>query len=152
MHFNDVFTPTSSRLLQSLIAESVPFLIIGGHAVGVHGYVRATKDLDIWIEPNERHAVALSQSLRAIGISLPAVEAMRHLRESGGLRLGSELERIDLLFRVAGVEFTDCYPRRLEIMLDDLPVAFIGLKDLRASKQAAGRPQDLLDLDHLPPA
>ncbi len=58
MHFNDVFAPTFSQLLQSLSAESIPFLIIGGHAVGVHGYVRATKDLDIWIEPDERHAIA----------------------------------------------------------------------------------------------
>ncbi len=150
MHFNDVFDPTFSQLLQSLSAESIPFLIIGGHAVGVHGYVRATKDLDIWIEPDERHAMALGRCLRVIGVQVPSVELMRNLRESTGLRLGSEDNRIDLLFRVAGVEFAPSYARRVEIEVDGIGISFIGLEDLRASKLAAGRLQDLADLENLP--
>jgi len=113
--------------------------------------VRATKDLDIWIEPDERHTEALGRALRTIGVQLPLVELMRHLRESQGLRLGGN-HGIKLLFRVVGVEFATCYPRRVEIEVDDALVAFIGLTDLRASKQASGRLQDLANLDNLPPA
>lgn len=76
---------------------------------------------------------------------------MRNLRESTGLRLGSEDNRIDLLFRVAGVEFASSYARRVEIDIDGVRISFIGLEDLRASKLAAGRLQDLADLENLPP-
>lgn len=150
MHFNDVFAPTFSQLLQSLIAEAVPFLIIGGHAVGVHGYVRATKDLDIWIEPDERHAEALGRSLRTLGAHVSVFELMRNLRESAGLRLGGEDNRIDLLFHVAGVDFAPSYARRVEVELEGVALPFVGLADLRASKRAAGRLQDLADLENPP--
>jgi len=151
MHFNDVFTPTFSQLLQSLLAEAVPFLIIGGHAVGIHGYVSATTDLDLWIEPDERHTKPLGRALRSINVGLPLVELMRHLRESDGLRLGGDYG-IDLLFRVAGVDFAPSYARRIEVEVEGVMLPFIGLIDLRASKRAAGRSQDLADLDNLPPA
>jgi hypothetical protein len=151
MHSINVLEEHFSRLLQSLNAEGIPYLIIGGFAVIMHGYVRATVDLDLWIEPDERHTEALGRALRTIGIRLPLVELMRHLRESTGLRLGGD-HHIDLLFRVAGVDFTPSYARRVEIEVDGVVLPFIGLKDLRASKRAAGRLQDQLDLENLPPA
>ncbi|NJN84874.1 MAG: hypothetical protein HC802_23020 [Caldilineaceae bacterium] len=150
MPSNNVLEAHFSQLLQSLNAEAIPYLIIGGYAVIVHGYVRATKDLDIWIEPNERHAEALNRCLRAIGIQAPIIELMFHLRESSGLRIGGDDNRIDLLFRVAGVDFAPSYGRRIELEVDGVPLPFIGLADLRASKHAAGRLQDQLDLENLP--
>ena len=150
MSFKNVLEENFSRLLRSLNAEGIPYLIIGGFAVILHGYVRATKDLDIWIEPDERHALALSRALRSINVSLPPVEAMYQLRTASGLRLSANLDSIDLLFRVAGVDFAECYTRRIELEFDSIPLTFISLADLRASKQAAGRLQDLLDLENLP--
>jgi hypothetical protein len=134
-----------------LNVENIPYLIIGGFAVIVHGYVRATKDLDLWIELDEHHTEALGRVLRNMGIHLPLVELMRHLLESNGLRLGSDESRIDLLFRVAGVDFALSYARRVEIEVDGMVLPFIGLIDLRASKRAAGCLQDQLDLENLPP-
>jgi hypothetical protein len=151
MHSNVVFGETFSQLLRSLNDNRVPYLIIGGYATGFYGYVRATKELDLWIEPDEQHTVALVKALQALKIRLPAVEMMRHLREASGLRLGADIDRIDLIFQVAGVEFATCYVRRIEMELDDMRVAFISLADLRASKMAAGRLQDQLDLENLPP-
>lgn len=150
MSSSNVLEEHFSQLLRSLNAENVPYLIVGGYAVIVHGYVRATKDLDIWIEPDERYAEALGRSLRAIGVHVPVFELMRNLRESAGLRLGGEDSRIDLLFRVAGVDFARSYARRVEV--DGMVILFIGLEDLRTSKRAAGRLQDQLDLENLPPA
>lgn len=151
MPSSNVLDQHFSQLLQSLNAEGIPYLIIGGYAVIVHGYVRATQDLDIWLEPDERHAEALGRSLRTIGVHVPVFELMRNLREGAGLRLGGEDNRIDLLFRVAGVEFAPSYARRIEVEVDGLALPFIGLDDLRASKRAAGRLQDLADLENLPP-
>ncbi|MCL4860863.1 MAG: nucleotidyltransferase [Caldilineaceae bacterium] len=150
MPSSNVLDEHFSRLLQSLNAEGIPYLIIGGYAVIVHGYVRATKDLDIWIEADERYAEALGRALWTIGVRAPPVELMRNLRESAGLRLGGEDTRIDLLFRVAGVDFAPSYARRVEVEVDGVALPFIGLADLRASKRAAGRLQDLADLENLP--
>jgi predicted nucleotidyltransferase len=150
MRFSDVFPKTFSRLLRLLNEHNVPYLIIGGHAVGFHGYVRATKDLDVWIEPDERHALALRAVLRAMGVHLPTVEAMRLLREESGVHIGAGLDTIDLLFRIAGVDFAQCYQRSITTVIEGVSLTIIGLEDLRASKQAAGRLQDLLDLENLP--
>lgn len=151
MPSSSVLNPTFSRLLQLLSAEAIPFLIIGGYAVIAHGYVRATKDLDLWIESDERHTEALGRALRTVGVRIPMTELMRHLRESTGLRLGGN-SGIDLLFRVDGVDFATSYARRIEAEVDGMILPFIGLEDLRASKRAAGRAQDLADLENLPPA
>lgn len=151
MPSSNVLDEHFSRLLQSLNAEGIPYLIIGGYAVIVHGYVRATNDLDIWIEADERHAEPLGRALRTIGVRVPLVELMRNLRENAGLRLGGADNRIDLLFRVAGVDFVSSYARRVEVEVDGVALPFIGLADLRASKRAAGRLQDLADLENLPP-
>lgn len=150
MPFNSVLEQHFSRLLRSLNAEGIPYLIVGGFAVILHGYIRATDDLDIWVEPDERYALALNKALRAVNIRLPVTELMRMLREACGIRLGTEHEQIDLLFQIAGVDFAACYSRRVVVEVDAIPLTFIGLDDLRASKQAAGRLQDLLDLENLP--
>jgi hypothetical protein len=75
MSFNGVLEEHFSQSLKSLNANGIAYLGIGGFAIILHGYVRATKDLDIWIEPDDGHAVGLSRALCTIGISLPVVEA-----------------------------------------------------------------------------
>lgn len=58
--------------------------------------------------------------------------------------------RIELLTSIAGVEFEECTDRAVETILDDVPVRMISLEDLKRNKRAAGRHQDLADLEHLP--
>lgn len=65
------------------------------------------------------------------------------------MQLGCAPLRVDLLASLDGVRFDDCYDRRVEVNLGGLTVPFIGLDDLRHNKEAAGRPQDLADLDAL---
>ena len=57
--------------------------------------------------------------------------------------------RIDLVTSVDGVDFAQCYSRRVVAPLDDVEVNLIGLDDLKLNKQTVGRPKDLDDLAHL---
>ena len=62
------------------------------------------------------------------------------------IQLGYPPKRIDILTAVDGLTFEQCYPLRMTITIDDVPVPFIDLENLRRNKTAAGRPQDLADL------
>ena len=65
------------------------------------------------------------------------------------VQLGYPPRRIDLLTQPSGVDFEDCYPSRLEVIIDGTSVPFIGLEDLKINKKASGRPRDLADIDDL---
>ena len=56
--------PAFRELLLALNAHEVEYLVVGAHALAAHGYVRATKDLDVWVQPLENAAKVL-QALSA---------------------------------------------------------------------------------------
>jgi hypothetical protein len=58
--------------------------------------------------------------------------------------------RIEVLKKISGVEFEDCWTRRVVIEDDDVRIPTISLDDLKRNKLASGRKTDLLDLDELP--
>ena len=65
------------------------------------------------------------------------------------IQLGYPPNRIDLLTTIYGVDFADCYPTRLQIIVDDITVNFVDLNNLRKNKKASGRLQNLADLENL---
>jgi hypothetical protein len=68
------------------------------------------------------------------------------LERDAVIQLGYPPKRIDLLTTVDGLTFEVCYPDRMTVTVDEVPVPFIDLTNLRRNKRAAGRPQDLADL------
>lgn len=58
--------------------------------------------------------------------------------------------RLEILMQIEGVDFDDCYERRVDGIIDGVGVKLISLMDLRQNKKAAGRLKDLNDLEHLP--
>jgi len=137
------------EFLQLLNSEKVEYLLVGGYAVGCFGYPRATGDLDIWMARSPANAEALSRTLRRFGFSAVAVPPDRFLAEGRVFRIGVPPLRIDLLTNATGVDFSECYARRLEREIDGVKVSLIHLDDLKANKQACGRTKDLDDLEHL---
>jgi hypothetical protein len=57
--------------------------------------------------------------------------------------------RIDLLTSIDGVDFAQCYQRRLVVKLDGLDLSFIALEDFKTNMRATGRHKDLADLETL---
>jgi hypothetical protein len=142
--------PDFKEFLKLLNSHCVEYLVVGGYAVGYYGYPRATGDIDIWIAVSEVNAEKTAQALREFG--MPEKEAIKDLfiERDKIIRMGVPPIRIEVITGASGVNFEECYVRREVIAIDDVPVNFISLVDLRTNKQNCGRYKDLEDLKQLP--
>jgi hypothetical protein len=136
-------------LLIELNAANARFMVIGGYAVGVHGYPRATKDLDVWVEPALDNAQRVIVALRAFNAPLGDLSAQDLATPGIGFMMGRPPSRIDILTEIAGLEFDETWSRRILRKFGTVECPVISLDDLIVNKRAAGRPQDLVDADEL---
>jgi hypothetical protein len=137
------------EFIRSLNNNHVRYLVIGAYAVAVHGYPRYTKDIDIWIDMTPENAASMVKALVQFGFDSLGLQAADFLVSEQIIQLGYPPNRIDLITTPPGVNFETCYASRLQVEIDDLTISFIDLKNLRKNKQAAGRLQDLADLENL---
>ena len=142
--------PDFKDFLRLLNSHGVEYLVVGGYAVGYYGYPWATGDMDIWVAVSDVNAEKSAQTLRDFG--LPEEEAIRDLfiKKDKMIRMGIPPIRIAVITGASGINFEECYLRREVIDIDDIPVNFIALEDLKTNKQACGRYKDLEDLQHVP--
>ena len=138
------------EFLKLLNAHKVGYLLIGGYAVGFHGYPRATVDMDIWIAMNPANSQRIVTVLKEFGFDLPELSPELFLKEWQIIRLGVPPVRIELATTLSGVNFNECYAERVVDILDGVKVNLISLKHLKMNKKASGRHQDLADIENLP--
>ena len=130
-----------------LNANDVRYLLIGGWAVGLHGFPRATKDIDFLMAVDPENLEKVVKALSDFGG--PTAEA-HHLRKIGSVfRMGAPPLQIDIINEAAGLHFDDCYSRRDLILVDDVEIAVISKDDLIRNKKATGRTQDMADAEKL---
>lgn len=142
--------PDFKEFLKLLNAHEVEYLLIGGYAVGYHGYPRATADMDIWIAMSPANAEKIIAVLKEFGFDLPDLSPELFLKEWQIIRLGVPPVRIEIATTISGVNFSECYAERISDMLDGVEVNIISLKHIKINKKASGRHQDLADLENLP--
>jgi len=136
-------------LLGAFASCGVEYLVVGGYAVAFHARPRATKDIDLWIATGADNLRKTARALRQFGAPAVVIEALRSSTPNDVIWMGQPPRRVDILQHVDGVEFSSCYERRIRTTWDGVEAVIIGLDDLLASKRAAGRPQDLLDVAEL---
>lgn len=140
------------ELLSVLNACRVKYLVVGGYAVSYHAQPRATKDLDILIKPSAANSVALLNALKRFGAPIDGMSAQDFSGRGKFFRMGAPPIMVDILPEIAGVGFDAAWKRRVMVTVDavsKLKAPFISEKDLIAAKVAAGRPQDIADVDAL---
>ena len=142
--------PDFKDFLRLLNDNAVEYLLIGGYAVGYHGYPRATGDMDIWIAMSPENARKTVTVLRQFGFAMPELSEDLFLQENRIIRMGLPPMRVEVATTISGVDFTVCYRNRIADFVDGIEVNIINLKDLKQNKQASGRAKDLDDLEHLP--
>jgi len=135
--------------LRLLNSHSVEYLVIGGYAVGYHGFVRATGDLDIFVGISAENASALVKVFQEFGFSTPELKEQLFLEAGKIVRIGLPPLRIEVLNGISGVSFGEIYPNRIEETIDGLRVPFIDLQSLLKNKAASGRMKDLADIEEL---
>ncbi len=136
--------------MRLLNERQVEYLLIGGYAVVYYGYPRTTGDLDIWIAQDTDNAEKIAVALQDFGFDIEEVYPGLFLQPNSIHRIGIPPLRIEILTTISGVDFADCWAVRQVTLIDDIPVAFIDLSNLKANKKASGRLKDLNDLKHLP--
>ncbi len=134
----------TEKLLRSLNARRVRYVIIGATAFPVHGYARATLDVDLFIEPTEENARRVREALSDFGYDVSDLAIEDLLRKKVLIR--QYVLQTDLHPFVAGATFGEVWDHRVESRLGQTPTSFASLDDLIRMKQAAGRPKDLEDL------
>ena len=134
-----------------LNANNVKYLIVGGYAVGFHGYPRYTKDLDIWILVSNENANNVLEALKQFGFGSLGLQKEDFLIPDEFIQLGYPPNRIDIVTSCDGVEFETCYSSKKQIEVEGLKIDFIDIENLKKNKKASARPQDLADLDNLEP-
>jgi hypothetical protein len=138
-----------SAFLRLLNEHEVRYLLIGGYAVGYHGYVRATADMDLWVARERANAERVVAALRAFGFGVPELREELFLKENQVIRMGVPPMRIEIGTSISGVEFEACYAERVVAHWDDVEVSVISLGRLKENKRASGRLKDLVDLEYL---
>ena len=149
------------EMLAALVREGVEFFVIGGVAVGFHGYVRATKDVDIVPSPTPENLERLARVLGRLDTRVEGAEEFDDdelvdplepgaLAQGGNWVLSTRLGRLDVMqwINEEGL-WEGLSPRAIEAEIGDLTVRIVDYEDLVTLKEKAGRPEDLTDLQRL---
>jgi hypothetical protein len=153
------------RLVEGLNNHHVRFIIVGGMAVAAHGFVRATKDLDIVPASDRDNLTRLAAALRELDAEIYGLGDFRasefpfdpanpdDLAEGGNFVLQTNAGRLDVMQWLPGIDADVAFDHLSHSAIDaeilGHPVRVCSLEDLRVMKRTAGRPQDLEDLRHL---
>ncbi len=142
--------PTEFKeFLRSFNDHDVEYLLIGGYAVGYHGYPRATADIDVWVACKESNADRIVEALKTFGFDVPELTPALFLEEHRIVRMGRAPLRIEIMMSVDGVAFEACYRERIVDTIEGMEISVISLEHLKQNKRASGRLKDLADLDYL---
>jgi predicted nucleotidyltransferase len=144
-----VFHQDFEDLLELLNEKGAKYLIVGGYAVGLHGEPRGTKDLDIWIGTDVANAQKVINALNDFSSGSIGMTAKKLASPGSMMTFGVAPLRVDILAQIAGSDFDQCYKRRVKAKAGKIKLSLISLKDLITNKSAAGRKQDLADVEKL---
>jgi hypothetical protein len=144
------------ELLRVLLAHQVDLLVVGAVAVQAHGYIRSTLDLDIVVRPSALNLSRLAEALADLEAEPRHAGALMKLSDPHWLGRAAMVPVVtragwlDVLnVESTGRRYEELRANALTIELRGLEVAVVGLRDLIRMKKAAGRPQDLADIEAL---
>jgi len=148
-----VIYPDFEEFIASLNARRARYLIVGAYAVAFHARPRATKDIDVLVDPTAANAKRVLAAMHDfLGTPMPNVTVERLTNPRTLIVLGVAPVRIDVLTSIDGVPaFAAAWKRRARGVFGETPTQYLSLVDLIATKSAtpASRVQDKADLVHL---
>lgn len=140
-HFQDFI-----ELLENL---GVRYLVVGGYAVGLHGFPRYTGDLDIFVAISDENADKILEAFSKFGFGDLELRRDDFLEQEVVVEIGREPVKIQILTGIDGVTFDECYQGGTYFESGGIRVPFIGLDELLKNKAASPRAKDKIDLDEL---
>jgi predicted nucleotidyltransferase len=135
--------------IELLEAEKVDYLIVGGYAVGLHGFPRYTGDIDFFVEISTGNAGKILRVFEKFGFGDIGLTLGDFLEKDFVVEIGREPRKIQVLTGIDGVSFNECFERKIEVEIGRINMKFIGKDDLMRNQAASGRPKDRIDLEEL---
>ena len=137
------------EFIELLDRHQVKYLLVGGYAVGFHGFPRYTGDLDVFIAIDEANSEKILDTFKDFGFSDLGLTKEDFLEEEIVVEIGREPMKIQVLTGIDGVTFEECYEGRVNFDLAGVKVPFIGFEELLRNKEASPRAKDKIDVEEL---
>ena len=140
-----MLNPDYRDMLFAFAEENVKYLLVGAYALAAHGHVRATGDMDLWIESSADNAARIIAALRRFGAPLHQIEERDFEAPDTVFQIGVAPRRIDILTAIDAVDFETAWQARTMVEVEELRVPVISRQHLLQNKRSTGRPQDQAD-------
>jgi len=137
------------ELLGLFNAHKVEYLIVGGYAVAFYGAPRYTGDIDIYVKPDKDNARNIMKAIEDFGFGNVGLTEEDFIRKNKVVQLGYPPVRIDIVTSISAVTANEAFLNKVAGKYGDLPVFFIGKKQLIKNKHSCGRKKDHADLEAL---
>lgn len=145
---NNIFNIDFYEFLELLEKYKVDFLLVGGYAVVLHGFVRSTGDIDLWIERTEVNYEKLKKVYQ--DFTAPIFPKEQFFDENITVwGIGVEPTKIEIITEVDGLQFQESFAKCVYFKVEKLNVPYIDFEDLIKNKLASGRYKDLADVEQL---
>jgi hypothetical protein len=145
---NNIFNIDFLEFLELLDKHKVDFLLVGGYAVILHGYIRSTGDIDLWIDKTEKNYQKLKKAYFDFGTPIFSIEEFQS-EKFDVWGIGSEPSKIEILTKVDGLNFVESYKKRRFFKTEKTTIPYIDFDDLIKNKKTSARYKDLADIDQL---
>jgi len=148
---SNIFNEDFRDFISSLNSTKVNYLLVGGFSVILHGYARTTGDMDIWVERSVENYQRLKTAFNNFGMPVFDMTEDNFLSHPNWdvFSFGVPPSAIDIMVKLKGLDFEDCFKAAIEFEDDGLFIKCINFKDLIKAKKATSRPKDLDDLENL---
>lgn len=132
--------------------NKVAYIMVGGFAVNMNGYIRSTKDSDLWLKDDSANRKNFRKAYSESGYGdFASLETMEFIPGWTQFYIAEGII-LDIMTSMKGLEnksFDECYSQARIADLEGVQVPFLHINDLLANKKAVARPKDQLDVIEL---
>ncbi len=144
----DLFNQDFQDFIEALNKAAVKYILVGGYAVILHGYIRSTADMDVWVDKTSENYQKLKNAF--FYFRAPIFSEQEFLGNQFDVwGIGIEPNRIEVLNKIKGVEFAEAHPLCKTFIQNNVEVKYIHINHLIQAKEAAGRFKDKADIEEL---
>jgi hypothetical protein len=129
----------------------VQYIMVGGFAVNLYGYSRATNDVDLWLKDEKVNRVNLGKAFEEIGYGEISFENIQFVPGWTNFHIGSGIQ-LDIMTSMKGLEdlsFDECLQMATVAEIMGVKVPFLHINHLIANKKIVNRPKDQTDVIEL---
>jgi hypothetical protein len=149
---NSIFNEDFLEYLSLLNKHEVEYILVGGLAVNLYGYRRATGDMDLWISPTKENHLKLTHVHYDYNMPMGDMEYLNNFLDTETydvFQFGGGYFHIDVMTKCKGLTFEDTYKQSTWVDVENTPVRLVHINHLIQAKKASGRFKDLDDIENL---